>query len=69
MNMNEIDFRFAVSFEGYLDRELKVNENYVKWYFRLFGARDSVEFEELLPYHECTDEDFDKFYPILEDQE
>ena len=68
MNMNEIDFRFAVSFEGYLDRELKVDKKYVKWYFRLYGARNNVEFEEILPYHRCKEEDFEKFYPIWDDQ-
>ena len=34
----------------------------------MFNRIDGVENEVLLPYHVCTDEDYDQFYPILQNQ-
>ena len=40
LNLNEKNFRFAVSIEDYYSpRKLKNDPNYVKWLFRLYGKR------------------------------
>ena len=62
--MNERDFRIAFSFEGYLDEVLKVDPRYVKWIFRIWGAKNNEKYERILPYHKCTPEDYAEFYPI-----
>ena len=31
--------------------------------------RDGTEFEKMLPYHKCTDEDFSLFYPVAKKSE
>ena len=64
MNLNEIGARFAVSFVGYSDRELKNDKKFVRWMFRKYGAVNGVEYEEILDYHACTQKDYDEFYPI-----
>ena len=56
--LNEANFRMAFSVEGYLDQEVKNSPEYVKWFVRLFGSKDSVEYEKILPYHKCTEEDY-----------
>ena len=43
---------------------MKDSEEYVKWIFRVYGYKDNVAYERLIPYHRCTDEDYEEFYPI-----
>ena len=40
--LDEANFRMAFSIEGYLDQEVKNNPEYVKWFVRLYGNKDSV---------------------------
>ena len=56
--LNEANFRMAFSVEGYLDQEVKNDPEYVKWFVRLFGVKDSVEYEKIIPHHKCTEEDY-----------
>ena len=35
----------------------------MKYFFRLYGKRKGIEYQKILPYHECTDKDYDEFYP------
>ena len=64
LNLNDRKFRLAVTIEDYYSpRQLKVDPKYVKWIFRIYGKRNNVWYQELLPYHKCTDEDFAEFYP------
>ena len=64
LNMNEANFRIAVTIEDYYSpRELKIDPKYVKWIFRMYGKRNGVWWQELLPYHVCTEEDYAEFYP------
>ena len=58
----------AFAFEGYRENDLKNDPRYVKWIFRLYGSKDNVEFERILPHHICMEEDFIEFYPIQKDQ-
>ena len=51
----------AFTVEGYLDRIAKTDPKYVKWFVRLVGTTDGEDFEKVLPYHKCTDEDWKDF--------
>jgi hypothetical protein len=64
LNLYDINFRLAFSFRNYNTKELIDDPKYVKWIVRKRGIRNGDKFEELLPYHKCTDADFDKFYPV-----
>ena len=55
----DIDFRIAFTFEGYLSREIKNDPRYVKYLVRIFGIHEGEEYEHILPYHLCTDEDWE----------
>ena len=40
----------------------------MRWLFRVETWRNNTRYERIIPYHVCTDEDFDKFYPIRADE-
>ena len=63
LSLKEINFKIAFSVEGYLEREVKDDPRYVKYLVRTFGKKDGKEFEQILPYHKCTEEDWDTFQP------
>ena len=67
VNLNEIGFRFAFSYRRYgsgpSSHELIDNPDYVKYIVRYTGKRNGTGFEEILPYHKCTDADYAGFYP------
>ena len=63
-NFSELDFKVAVSFEGYRDQEFKLDSSFVKWIIRMVGSRDGKEYEKILPYHRCTESDLYSFYAI-----
>ena len=56
--LNEANFRMAFSVEGYLDGENKNDPDYVKWFVRVFGKTNGVAYEQMIPHHKCTDEDY-----------
>ena len=69
-NLNEYNFRVAFSVEDYLaPRRLKNDEKYVRWVFKRFGKKDNVYFEREVPYHKCTETDYNEFYKIEQSQE
>lgn len=53
--------RFAFGVEGFLDKKLKNDTSYVKSFARLFGHRNGHEYEKLIPFHICSDEDYQGF--------
>ena len=57
--------RFAWTFEGYSDKELKNDPRYVKQLIRMSGRKDGKSKETILPYHMCTEEDFKHFAPPI----
>ena len=61
LSLKDIDFKIAFSVEGYHSRELKNDHRYVKYLVRTFGFKDGVQFEEILDFHECTDDDWATF--------
>ena len=67
INLNKVNFRFAVSFEDYYEQQTRYDERFVRYIIRLVYNEDSVEKERLLNSHLCTDEDYNEFYPIWEE--
>ena len=64
MNLNEVKFRMAFTVEGFLDKKRKDDPRYVKYLLGVKGRVDGDRYERFFPYHECTADDFLKFYPI-----
>ena len=58
MNLNEVNFRFAIAFEDFHDNQSKFDPQYVRWMFRHYGSRNGVKYEKFLKYHRCTEEDY-----------
>ena len=56
----------AFAVENYKTQELKddPDQKYVKWIFQMHGRKNGEYFRKVLPYHRCTDSDYDLFYPI-----
>ena len=63
LSIHDAGFRFAFSLEGYFDQTAKNDTRYVKALVNVFGKKDGVIFENPLPFHRCTDEDWDLFPP------
>ena len=59
----------AVAFEGYDDEQLKNDPNYVRYIFHITGKKDNKWYERLISHHVCTNEDYEKFYPMQKIQE
>ena len=63
MNVRDADMRFAFGVEGWLDRELKDDQRYVKMLVRQFGRLDGKKYERILPHRKCRPEDYEEFAP------
>ena len=61
VNFADINFRFAFTIEGFLDKETKIDSRYVKGLARLYGRKDGKRVETLLDFHECSIEELQKF--------
>ena len=65
MNLGERNFRMAFAVEPYYAPYFLLNDpSYVKWLFHLWGKKDGVAYEKILPHHICTEEDYADFFPI-----
>ena len=54
LNLKEAGMRFAWTFEGYSDKELKNDPRYVKQLVRMSGRAEGKSVETILDFHECT---------------
>ena len=62
VNFKEHGLRFAFGIEG-RNRALMDDPRYVKWLVRaLYKVGENERAERLLPYHRCTEADFDLFH-------
>ena len=61
LNLNKVNFKMAFSVEGYLDKQVKDDQKYVKYIVRIFGKKDDVEYQQNIPFHKCTEDDWDQF--------
>ena len=64
LDISERNFRVAFAIEGYLDGQMKADPRYVKYIFRESFRKNGEWGERLLPHHECTEDDYEEFYPI-----
>ena len=63
--MNQIGFKLAFSVESYFNAEMKADPKYVKYIVRIYGLRNGIEFQEMIPFHKCTDDDYNDFLQPL----
>ena len=63
LNINEIDFKFAFSVESYLHRNILDDPKFVKYIVRVIGKKDGKEYEQIVPFHKCTESDWANFPP------
>ena len=61
--MNQKNIKIAFSFLGEYDQKPRFDPKFVRIVTRLKGKQNGENFEHLLSYHECTEEDFADFYP------
>ena len=59
LDLNEINYRIAFSFEGESDRKLKNDPKYVKILARAVRRVDNVLSETVLGFHKCTSKDWE----------
>ena len=64
LNLNQANFRFAFTFIGKNNYELKNDPRYVKMMARLWTQKDGAKSERVINYHKCTSEDWKEFYPV-----
>ena len=65
VNLSQENFRIAFTVEQYTWNPKQLNDlRYIKYIFRLYGKRKGEYYQRILPYHTCTDDDYDKFYPV-----
>ena len=67
-NLNEHNVKMAFSFETKFTKKLINDPQYVRWMFKVWTYRNNTKYEKIIPHHECTDEDYAKFYPIRPDE-
>ena len=68
LNFDAAPMRIAFGIQGYLDKELKNDEHYVKTFTRLYYLRDGEYGETMIPNRRCRKEDYDLFAPIIENE-
>ena len=65
LDLKQSNFRIAFAVENYYAPFfLKNDPTYVKWLFRQYGKKDSKQYENIIPHHTCTEEDYAEFHPI-----
>ena len=64
LNLRDMPFRIAFGVEGYLDKELKDDETYIKTYTRMLYQSDGKTGEKMIPHRRCLPSDFDEFSPV-----
>ena len=68
LNLRDQGLRLAFSAETF-QRETLNDARYIKYLVMLFGYRDSEIYEQAIQFHECTQQDLDKFAPPSRDAE
>ena len=64
LNFRDEQIRIAYGVEGYLDKELKDSDMYVKVFSRLVLTEQGKKGEVIIPHHRCEPEEFDRFNPV-----
>ena len=66
LDFKEEGFNIAFGVEGYLDKEIKDDERYVKFFTRLVTQRGGIQSETIIPSKRCSTEDFALFSPPIQ---
>ena len=65
INLNQRNIKIAFAFLGYVDKKPRHDPEFVKIITRIRGKENGKQqYEHILTYHECTEEDFAEFYPV-----
>ena len=65
LNLNERNYKLAFTVESFhFPEQQKSDPRYVKYLVRLYERRDGIAKQRVLPYHKCTDEEYNEFYPV-----
>ena len=54
-------FMIAVALEGFYSG-IKSDSKYIRWMAEIHTAQDDQYYKKLLPLHECTERDYQKFH-------
>lgn len=64
VNFTDINFRIAWAVENYTNNSIgKDDPYYVEWVAQLYRSIGGVESFTPLPFHKCTEADYDAFHP------
>ena len=63
VQLDDINFRMAFTVEGFLERKMRDDPRYVKWFVRLLGVREGKDYEKMLELRKCTEDDYADFSP------
>ena len=69
VDLSAINFRMAFTVESYIDKQMKKDSRYIKWFIRQKSIVGGEDVENILEFHPCTEEDYAQFYPIETRQE
>ncbi len=61
VNLDEIGFKMAFSFEGYIDDKIKDDPRYVRLFARMYYKDEGVKSQKVLSLHKCTEQDWNQF--------
>lgn len=66
IDLGKRNYRFAFSVERVFGTPVKQKSDpeFVKFLVGMYGYRNGEEFLRRVPFHKCTDEDYDQFYPV-----
>ena len=64
VKLNDINYRLAFTVESFDDKKIRHDPKYIKYIARIWNEVDGVQTFTNVPLHECTQDDFDEFYPI-----
>ena len=67
LHLKRKNLKFAWAIEGYIDKSIKDNTEFVKTYIRTETSVGGKRREFFLDYHICTEEDFKDFPPPTKD--
>ena len=66
LDLNDINFKFAWSVENYYEEKRKNDSRFVKTLVTLEKKVNGVRTTRILPFHDCSNSDFDSFYSVNE---
>ena len=63
-NVVDEEFMVAFSLENYNTQDSRMDTNYIKFFVQFSNMTDGKRETTEVPLHDCTDEDYARFYPV-----